>query len=134
MTAPLIKSKPGGFKNPMARARGLGSAHDGVHHWMVQRITSVALIPLLMWLCFAMPGIVRMDHAAFTAWLAQPLNAILMLLTVLTSFYHAILGCQVVIEDYVHGEAFKIVKLVGMKIGLTALGVACVFAILKVAL
>jgi len=118
----------------MARARGLGSAHDGVHHWIIQRVTAIASIPLTFWLAWSIIGLVHADYAAATTWLAQPCNAILMLLTMVTFVWHAILGCQVVIEDYLHSEWFKIVKLIGMKVVLTALGVAGVFAVLKVAL
>lgn len=133
-TASLIKWHKGGLKNPLARARGLGSAHDGVHHWIVQRVTAIAALPLSFWLCWSAIGLIHADHTAFVTWLAHPINAILMILTIFTYFYHAMLGCQVVIEDYVHSEWFKIVKLIGMKIVLFATGLACIFAVLKIAL
>ncbi len=134
MTAPLIKSKQFGLKTPMARAKGLGSAHDGLHHWIMQRVTAVLLLPLVVWLCWSVVTLAHADHAAAFAWLQQPLNAILMIVSVISLFYHAALGSQVVIEDYIHGEAFKIIKLVTMKIVLFATCIACIFAILKVAL
>ncbi|MCB1538354.1 MAG: succinate dehydrogenase, hydrophobic membrane anchor protein [Rhodospirillales bacterium] len=134
MGAPLIKWKSYGLKNPMARATGLGSAHAGVHHWMALRMTAVALIPLTLWLSWAVVHIARMDYAAFVAWLQTPVNAILMLLTVLVMFMQAALGAQVIIEDYLHNEGLKFVKMAGMKLVLTATCVACLFAILKVAL
>lgn len=134
MGAPLIKWKSYGLKHPMARARNLGSAHHGVHHWIAQRLTAVLLIPLQLWLAYAIVTLVPADHATFVAWLQKPWNTVLMLLTVFTMFYHAILGCQVVIEDYIHSEAFKLVKLYGMKIVLIFVGVVSVYSILKVAL
>lgn len=134
MKASLIKWHKGGLKNPMARARNLGSAHEGLHHWIAQRISAIVLIPLTYWLCWSAIGLVHADHAAVAAWLAQPCNTILMIMTVITMFYHAILGCQVVIEDYLHTEWFKIAKLVSMKIVLFTACVACLYAILKVAL
>src|SRR5689334_9076588 len=112
----LIKWHKTGLKTPMARARGLGSAHAGVHHWIAQRVIAIAALPLTFWLFWSVIGLVHADHAAFTAWLAQPINAVLMILTIIAYTYHAALGCQVVIEDYIHSEWFKIIKLIGMKV------------------
>lgn len=134
MGAPLIKWKPYGLKHPLSRAHNLGSAHHGVHHWIAQRLTAVLLIPLQLWLAYAVVHAVHTDYTGFIVWLSQPWNTILMILTVFTMFYHAILGCQVVIEDYIHNEAFKLLKLYGMKIVLITIGLVCVYSILKVAL
>ncbi len=134
MGAPLIKWKAYGLKHPMSRARNLGSAHHGVNHWIAQRLTAVLLIPLQIWLACSIVHLVDADYAGFVAWLSQPWNTVLMILTVFTLFYHAILGCQVVIEDYIHNEAFKLFKLYGMKVVLITVGVVCVYSILKVAL
>lgn len=134
MAAPLVKWKEFGFKTPMARAKNLGSAHAGAHHWIAQRVTAILLLPLTFWLCWSIVGLVHADHAAFVFWLARPWNAILMIVTVITMFYHAALGCQVVIEDYIHSQAFMIAKLISMRVVLFITCVACIFAILKVAL
>jgi succinate dehydrogenase / fumarate reductase membrane anchor subunit len=130
----LNKSHKGGLKNPLARAQGLGSAHAGVHHWLIQRITAIAAIPLTIWLAWSIIGLVHADQPAVAAWLAKPWNAILMILTIITYAWHAALGCQVIIEDYLHTEWFRIAKLLGMRFVLSALAVASVFAVLKVAL
>lgn len=132
--ASLLKWNKGGLKHPMARARGLGAGGGAVHHWVMQRITSVFAVPLTFWLCSAIAGHVHADYATFTAWLAQPMNAILMILSVLTFTYHAAQGLQVVYEDYLHNEALKVFKLVAMKLVMVGLAVACVFAVLKIAL
>jgi succinate dehydrogenase / fumarate reductase membrane anchor subunit len=134
MGAPLVKSKKFGLKHPLARARGLGSAHEGLHHWISQRVTAVLLLPLTVWLCWSMVGIAHMDHATFVAWLSQPWNTILMVLTVGTMFYHAVLGNQVVIEDYIHTEGLMIAKMLAMRFVYLIAGIACIYAILKVAL
>jgi len=134
MRASLVKWNKGGLKNPMARARGLGSAHEGLHHWIMQRVTAVLALPLLIWLGFSIVSLIDADQAAFAAWLSLPWNAVLMILTVITFFYHAILGCQVVIEDYIHNEGFKLFKMLCMKIVLSTAAVVCIFSILKVAL
>lgn len=122
------------FKTPLGRARGLGSAKEGVHHWWMQRVTAVALVPLTLWFVYAAISLVGADHAAVSAWLGHPVNAVLMLLLVAATFHHVQLGLQVVIEDYIHGEGIKIASLLGVKLGAVALAVACGFAILKVAL
>lgn len=124
------------FKSPMARARGLGSAHSGVHHWMHERVTSVALIPLCLWAIWSAMTLVGAgaNYDTVRAFFAQPVNAILMLLFLVTTFYHTALGLQVVIEDYVHCEATKMVSLLAVKLGLFVLCFAAVFSVLKLAL
>lgn len=122
------------LKSPLAKARGLGSAHDGVHHWIHQRITALALIPLTIWFVYSIVALIGVPHHVFTQWLSQPINAILMILVVIAIFYHAALGCQVVAEDYIHCKASKLATLIGLKLFFLAAGIACVFSILKVAL
>ena len=121
------------MRTPLSRVRGLGSAKDGTHHWWVQRLSAVALVPLTVWFVISVISLAGADHAAVSAWLAQPLSAVFMLLFVVATFYHLQLGVQVVIEDYIHGEATKIICLVALKLLSIALGVAGVFAVLKVA-
>ncbi len=129
-----LKWENDGMKTPLARARGLGSARQGVHHWMHQRITSVANIPLVIWFVYSVVSLKGADYSVFTAWLSQPLNAVLMILFIVSVFYHAVLGVQVVIEDYIHNEGCKVVKLVLLKLVFTALAVASIFSVLKIAL
>lgn len=129
-----LKWDNNGIKAPLAKARGLGSAKEGVEHWMAQRITAIALIPLSIWFVFAVISQIGATHAAFITWLSQPLNAVLGILLVISALYHAILGAQVVVEDYIHCEWFKTLKLIGNKLFFFALGVACIFSILKIAL
>ena len=128
----LLKWEKGGLKSSTARARGLGSARDGVHHWFMQRVTSIANLPLVIWFVWSLMGLVGADHTTFTAWLAQPLNSILMILLTISIFYHAQLGTQVVTEDYVHNEGLKVVKLIVQKLFFFGLAIACIFSILKI--
>lgn len=121
------------LKSPLGKVRGLGSAKDGTHHWWAQRVTAVALVPLTLWVVFALAVNAGADHAAMTAWMANPLNAVLMLLTIAATFHHLHLGIQVVIEDYIHAEGAKIAILMIVKLGSAALAVAAAFAVLKVA-
>lgn len=95
--------------DPLARARGHGSAKSGVRHWVMQRATAVLLILLAAWLIYALVALSGADHAAASAFLARPLNAALAIVLLLSLFYHAALGLQVVIEDYVHGPVLELV-------------------------
>lgn len=121
------------MRTPISRVRGLGSAKEGTHHWWMQRITAIALIPLGIWFVVSLICLAGADHATVSAWLAGPLTAVLMLLLIVATFHHLQLGIQVVIEDYVHGEAAKMACLIGLKLASFALGIAAAFAVLKVA-
>ena len=91
------------LRHPLALARGLGSAKDGVGHWWVQRLTAMALLLLAPWFVWLVLGLIGADHFTIRQTLAQPFTASLLLAFVLSLFWHAQLGMQVVIEDYVHG-------------------------------
>ena len=95
--------------NPLARARGLGSAKEGVHHWYAQRASALLLIVLIGWLIYAMITLAGADHDAARSFIAQPTNAAFLVLLIATLFYHAVLGLQVVIEDYVHNQVLEVI-------------------------
>lgn len=120
------------IRTPLGRARGLGSSKEGTHHWWMQRVSSIALVPLsLYWLC-SLKHITDTDQMAFTAWLGQPVNGIAAILFIIAAFYHAMLGLQVIIEDYVHGEGMKLASLLLNKLVFFALGAVCIFAVLYI--
>ncbi|MEM6782028.1 MAG: succinate dehydrogenase, hydrophobic membrane anchor protein [Pseudomonadota bacterium] len=121
------------IKSDLAKARGLGSAHHGTGHWMHQKLTAIANIPLVIWFVFSMISLIGASYAEYTAWLAQPINAILMILLVISTFYHAVLGSQVVVEDYISHKGLRLFKIIGQKLFFFAFAVACIFSILKVA-
>src|SRR3954462_13578875 len=122
------------MRSPLGRAIGLGSAKEGVEHWWAQRITAIALVPLSLWFVSAVLGLVGADLETVQNWVGRPLPAILLLLLVIAVFYHAVLGLQVVIEDYVHADLAKL----GLVIVVRWLGfgfaVAGIFAVLSLAL
>jgi succinate dehydrogenase / fumarate reductase membrane anchor subunit len=122
-----------GLKTAAARVEGLGSAKSGTDHWIMQRLTAMMNLPLIIWLIWSVITHDFTDYAVFVGWLAEPVNSILMILVILSTFYHAVLGTQVIVEDYVHNEAFKIFKLVGQRLFFFALAVACLFSVLKIA-
>jgi succinate dehydrogenase / fumarate reductase membrane anchor subunit len=121
------------LRSQLGRARGLGSAGEGVGHWWAQRLTAIALAPLCIWFVVSAISLIGADYAVFQAWIGQFGNALLMILTVLVLFYHAHLGMQVVIEDYVGGEGARIATLIVVKFILAALAGSCVLAVLLVA-
>jgi succinate dehydrogenase / fumarate reductase membrane anchor subunit len=121
------------LRSPLGRAVGLGSAKQGVEHWWMQRLTAIALVPLALWFVASVIALAGADHVAVIEWLSGPLAAILMLLLIGATFYHAALGLQVVIEDYIHGEGAKFAALVLNKFICFALAVAGIFAVLKIA-
>lgn len=122
------------LQSPLGRARGLGSAKEGAGHWIAQRVTAIVLIPLALWFAVSVIGLSHADYPTFKAWMGKPGNASLLLLTMLTVMYHAVLGLQVVIEDYVHCECKKLAALVGSKLICAFLAVFMTVSILKVAI
>jgi succinate dehydrogenase / fumarate reductase membrane anchor subunit len=121
------------LRSPLSQARGLGSAKDGVHHWWVQRLTALALIPLSLWFVFSVARYHIADYPTMMAWLHNPYVAIAMVLYFIAVFYHSALGVQVVIEDYVASEAVKIGSIVLVKLAHFVFGAAAIFAVLKIA-
>ena len=95
--------------NPLAKARGLGSAKSGVHHWYAQRASALLLLVLIAWLIYAMIILSGADYTIARSFIAQPVNAAFLILLIVTGLYHAVLGLQVVIEDYVHHPVLEVV-------------------------
>jgi succinate dehydrogenase / fumarate reductase, membrane anchor subunit len=118
---------------PLARARGLGAAHGGVGHWKLQRLTAMSNAVLVLWFVFSAMALAGASYAEVRAWLGSPVTATLMILLVVSVFYHAPLGLQVIIEDYVHHAGARIAALVLVRLAVAGLAVACIVAILTVA-
>ena len=121
------------MRSPVGRAMGLGSAKAGVEHWWLQRLTAVALVPLTLWFVIAIIRLAGADIETVRDWIGSPLPAILLVLFLLATFWHASLGLQVVIEDYVHTELAKLGLLVVVRLACFALAVAGIFAVLCMA-
>lgn len=115
------------------RPRDLGSAKEGLHHWWMQRVTALALIPLALWFVASIAGLSGASHAAVRDWLASPVVAVLMVLLSVATFYHAQLGLQVIYEDYIHNRAVRMAADLATKFAAAVLAVASVFAVLKIA-
>ena len=92
----------GNSSTPLGKARGLGSAQSGVHHWMTDRVTSIALLLLGTWFIASLLLLPKLDQATLVEWLHAPSGAIPMALLVIVGFRHALDGLKVVVDDYVH--------------------------------
>ncbi len=122
------------LQTPLKRVLGLGSAKSGTHHFIVQRITAVALIPLVLWSIWLALMLLHADYSHAHALLQQPLNAVLMIAFVIALFWHAQLGVQVVIEDYVHTRWREIALQLTVKFLCVLGALACALAVLRIAL
>jgi succinate dehydrogenase / fumarate reductase membrane anchor subunit len=121
-----------GYRTPLGRARGLGSAKHGVGHFIGQRVSAVALIFLLLWAVWAAGRVARGGFGEAEALLASPVAAALAILAVVVGFYHAMIGMRVIVEDYIHRPASKAVLLIlNAFVGWGAAAIATV-SILKV--
>jgi succinate dehydrogenase / fumarate reductase membrane anchor subunit len=122
------------LRHPMKTARGLGAAKSGLHHWWMQRVTAVALVPLSVWFVWNATWLFSADYAAAHAFLSDLWNAVFMSAFVVALLYHSYLGLQIVVEDYVADEFKKLATLVTLQFIHLLLATAAVFAVLKVAL
>jgi succinate dehydrogenase / fumarate reductase, membrane anchor subunit len=121
------------LQTPLGRVRGLGSAGTGVHHWWVQRLTSLALVPLAIWLLVSLLTLPALDFVTLVSWIAGTWTATLLALFVLIASWHSSLGIQVILEDYVHDDGLKTLSLVLSGFIHVVLAAAGVFAILRIA-
>lgn len=119
------------LRSPLSNARGHGSAKEGVHHWISQKLTAIANIPLVIWFVYSVLWLINQPYSVKGEFFLSPINAILMSLLIISTFYHAALGLQVVIEDYVSCKFKKTASLLLVKLGLFALGAASILAIIK---
>jgi succinate dehydrogenase / fumarate reductase membrane anchor subunit len=122
------------YRTPIAKARGLGSARSGLQHWKMQRLTAISNVLLVLWFLFSAMALSGSDYDEVRRWLASPVTASLMVLLIISTFYHARLGLQIVVEDYVHHEGAKVATLVAIALLVLALAVACIVAVLTIAI
>jgi len=113
--------------------RELGSAKSGMEHWWRQRLTAIALIPLVIFFVGLLPQMADASYADFRALMSLPLTAIVMVLLVGVGLWHMMLGLQVVLEDYVHHEGWKIGLRIVLVLGTGLLAVAGIVSILLLA-
>jgi succinate dehydrogenase / fumarate reductase membrane anchor subunit len=134
MATTTRKAKPTGImQSPLGRVRGLGSAKAGVHHWKVERVTALALVPLTVWFVIAALSHLGADQPAIAAWAARPLNAALLLALVVMTFHHMQLGLQVVWEDYIRTIRLREAAILATKGACLLLGLIAAVSVLKLA-
>lgn len=119
------------FRSPLSRARGLGSAKEGVHHWWMQRVTAIALIPLVVWFAISLVMLTGADFAVVRAWIGSPLVMVLLTLTIGVGLYHGQLGLQVVWEDYTEG-ALRVFLILFTKFIAVLFGLGAILAIMRI--
>jgi succinate dehydrogenase / fumarate reductase membrane anchor subunit len=118
-------------RTPLARARGLGSAKEGVHHWWAQRLTAIALIPLVVWFAISLVMLSGAEFNVVRAWIGSPLVMVMLILTIGIGLHHGQLGLQVVWEDYTDG-ALRVVMIVLTKFLAVVFGLSAIVAILRI--
>ena len=127
-----MSSKTSDLRSKLSKAKGLGSAHDGLHHWWLQRVTAIALIPLSLWFVYELLNVIlRLGPYYTRGWFHNPTHAILMILMLVPMFFHAKLGLQVVIEDYIKHPVAKYILLLGNSFLCIVLSVVSILAVLK---
>jgi succinate dehydrogenase / fumarate reductase membrane anchor subunit len=120
-------------QTPLHQVEGMGSAHSGTGHFWHERVTSVALIPLSLWFLYVMLGLAGTSEVTALQFLAHPWNALLMGGFVIFSLWHAYLGLQVVVDDYVHTAGMKIFLMLLIRFSIIATCATCLFAIVRIA-
>ena len=127
-----MTSVKGSLRSELGRVRGLGSAKEGVHHWWAQRVTAIALIPLSIWFVASIVFLTDVDYATAIQWLRSPITLGLMSLFLIALVYHAVLGLQVVVEDYIHAKPTKLILLLLIQFAGFALVAAGIISMLLI--
>tara|TARA_B100000035_G_scaffold69230_1_gene56687 strand:- start:1467 stop:1835 length:369 start_codon:yes stop_codon:yes gene_type:complete len=122
------------MSTPLARARGLGSAKSGLHHWWHQRVSAVAMVGLVSWMVVLLFSLVEADYQTALNMLAHPVNATVVVLFVAVGLWHASLGLQVVLEDYVANEGVRLIAILAVKMAASVTAILAILSVLKVAL
>ena len=126
--------KSNNMKTPLAQARGLGAAKSGLSHWWHQRLTAIAMVGLVAWMCVLVVMLAGADFESAMRLLSHPLNAAILILFVGVGFWHSALGLQVVLEDYVAHEGIRLTMIIALRMVLILLGAISMLSLLKIAL
>lgn len=117
----------------IGRVRGLGPAHEGAHHWLLQRFTAIGNVVLTSWLLVSLAMLGDYGHAGVVKWLSEPVSATAMILLLVSLFWHARLGLQVLIEDYVHESGTKFAALAALNLAIIGGGAFGIFSVAALA-
>jgi succinate dehydrogenase / fumarate reductase membrane anchor subunit len=119
------------LRSPLSKVKGLGSAKEGTGHFWHQRLTALLLIPLVLWVGFSLAAM-PMDYATLVDWIQRPWVTVALVLLVIVVFYHAQLGLQVVIEDYIASHSKRTVTLLLTNLLCLLFGTIGVISVLKI--
>lgn len=122
----------GSLRTPLKIARRMGASKSGVHPWWLQRVTAIALLPLSIWFVFLIVDLVHASYPTVLGAIAQPVNAILLIVLSVSLFWHGALGLQVIIEDYVHARWLELTLQIALRFGAILCALACVLAVLSI--
>jgi succinate dehydrogenase / fumarate reductase membrane anchor subunit len=122
------------YRTPLGRARGLGSAKHGAGHWVSERVTAIALVPLTVWAVYGVLRLAAGDYGLAVHWIQDPLNATLAVIALAISFWHMHAGMRVIVEDYIHKALTKTTILLINLFVCGLMGALAIVSILKVAL
>ena len=122
------------FRTPIKEARGLGASHHGAAHWWVQRLTAIAMVPLMLWLVVGLAANSGASYAEAAVWLGGPVNSVVMVVMFGVLFYHASLGLQVILEDYVSHKGVRLGLVIAVRFLAVVLAVSAIIAVLSIAL
>jgi len=129
----MPKNKNDYLVSDMRKAKGLGSAHHGAQHQLMHDITTLLNIPLIAWVIYTVYSLRNAAYADFITWMVHPFSIVVAVLFVVVTLKHFALELQVVYEDYISNRAFRMVKVVGMKLVFFILGTTTIISILKIA-
>lgn len=129
-----MSGRSSALRTPLKRVKGLGSAKNGTGHFWAQRLTAIALVPLVLWFLVLVLGLIGQDPFVVRARLAEPLNATLLLAFIAATFWHAQLGVQVVIEDYIHTRWLEVALQVLVKFAAAIGALLAGLAVIRIAL
>lgn len=121
-------------RTPLKEVKGLGAAGEGTGHFWTQRLTAIALVPLMIWLAFSIASLPGRDYLSVREWLSGPFTSVAMILVIVTGFYHARLGLHEIAIDYVPSTAARTVTMIAINFAAAILAVTGVFAVLRIAL
>ena len=122
------------YRTPLGRARGLGSAKHGASHWVAERVSAIALVPLIIWAIYGVLRLAAGDYGFAIHWIQNPINATLAVITLAVSYWHMHAGLRVVVEDYIHKTLTKTALLLLNLFICGLAGALAIVSILKVAL
>ncbi len=119
------------MRSPLSRVRGLGSAHSGTEHFLTQRMTAIANVPLVLFFVYLLVTLAGRSHAAVSATLNNSTTALFLLAAIISVVIHMRIGMQIIIEDYIHHDGLKMTAMVANTFFSIAIGLCAAFAILK---